>query len=378
MIPFICLFLLVGCTPENDFELESYNLPEHASLEVAEIFRISSPAEGAFFSAIRKIHILSDGNLVVQNYPDYQLYELTPDGGYVNVVGRQGRGPGEFVETFISHLADGDSLHVYDFNNARHQVLVKNREGEWNHYRERMFRRVISDEMVEQIPQELITAQPGDSYGIFKVFPGSRDTLNANYYYVAQVDENIEHTGEAERIRVANELAIHRGENNSRSVHANRRFFRSFYQYDPGKNDVIMVRNTSNEIIVIDSSDNESVIGYLPYERFPIDREKLQESLVNVNYYYSGMEEIVREKLPDHEPYYWNVILHEGRLWVNLARSDSESPNWIITNLEGEVQESFRGPEEISEVTIHEDRLYGSVRDSDGAVFLVGYELKEM
>ena len=141
---------------------------------------------------------------------------------------------------------------------------------------------------------------------------------------------------------------------------------------------MILVENTSNEIVAIDSTDRETVIGYLPYERFPIDGEKLEESLVNVNYYYSGMEEIVREKLLDHEPYYWNVILHEGRLWVNLARSDSDSPNWIITTLEGEVQEAFQGPEKISEVTISGNRMYGSVKDADGATYLVGYELKKL
>jgi hypothetical protein len=232
--------------------------------------------------------------------------------------------------------------------------------------------------MQVQIPERIEHRADGELFGLFRVHPGSRDTLQAQYVYVSKVDLNIEHAGELSRMRMASELAIHRGENNSQSVHNNLRFYNAFYNFLPDDDEVILVENTSNEIVAIDSSDHETVIGYLPYEQFPTDDEKLEESLVNVNYYYSGMEEIVREKLLEHEPYYWNVILHEGRLWVNLARSDSSSPNWIITTPEGEVLEAFRGPEMISEVTISGNRIYGSEKDDDGATYLVGYELKEL
>jgi hypothetical protein len=372
------IFLLGGCSRSGDFSAESYRLPGEATLEAEELFRIESPTYEAYFSYIRKIHVLDDGNLVVQNYPDHRLYELTPEGEFVGPIGRQGRGPGEFIETFISFLTFSDSLHVFDFNNSRHQIFTRDESGQWNYARESAFRARGRSGMQVQIPERIEHRADGELFGLFRVHPGSRDTLQAQYVYVSKVDMNIEHAGEMSRMRRASELAIHRGENNSQSVHNNLRFYNAFYNYLPDRDDVILVENTSNEIVAIDSTDNETVIGYLPYERFPLDGEKLEESLVNVNYYYSGMEEIVREKLLEHEPYYWNVILHEGRLWVNLARSDSSSPNWIITTLEGEVLEAFRGPEKISEVTISGNRIYGSEKDDDGATYLVGYELKEL
>ncbi len=370
--------LMVCCTSGGDITRESFNLPDKATCELTELFRISSPTDGAFFSHIRKIHILSDGNLIVQNYPDHQLYELTPVGELVSVIGRQGRGPGEFIQTYISHLTLNDSLHVYDFNNIRHQVLFKNDEGEWEYKRERAFRRKVPDGMREQIPKLVLPGPGSDLYGVFRIFPTSRDTLNGHYAYVSRVDRNVEHMGEVSRLRLEHDLALHRGDNFSLSVHNNRRFYKGFYNFNPETDEVILIHNTSNEIIAIDTSEKETVIGYLPFERFPLDRKKLEGSLVNVNYHYSGMKEIVQDKFLEHEPYYSNVILHQNRLWINLARADSKSPNWIITTLNGEVLKAFRIPENISEVTIHGNRMYGSVLNSDETVYLVGYELKEL
>lgn len=375
---FLIVFVLFSgsCSMGGDFEIESHNLPEYSTLEASELFRINSPAEGAFFSYIRKIHVLSDGNLVVQNYPDHQLYELSPDGSLVGVIGRQGRGPGEFIETYINHLADDDSLHVFDFNNSRHQVFTRDEPGQWRYSRESEFRPMAIEGLRAQIPERVVQCTEDGLVGLFRIHPGSRDTLQSQYVYVSEVDQDMEHSGEVSRLRPASDLAIHRGENNSMSLLNNRRFYNAFYHYRPETDEVILVKNTSNEIISIDASDNESVKGYLPYYWFPINREELESSMSNVNHFYSGMEEIVQSKLLEHEPYYWNVILHDDRLWVNMALSDNNSPNWIITTLNGEVLESFHGPEQISEVTIHRNNLYGSVTGKDGEVWLVGYEVE--
>jgi hypothetical protein len=366
---------MASCSAGDDVTLVSFKLPDEATHDLTELFRISSPADGAFFSYIRNIHILSDGHLVVQNYPDHQLYELTPDGELVGIIGREGRGPGEFIQTYMSHLAIDDSLHVFDFNNSRHQVFTRDEPGQWTYSRESAFQRVRLDGLKEQIPDRVVRSTDGETFGLFRIHPTARDTLQAQYMYVSKVDQNIEHAGDVSRLRLASELAIHRGENNSMSVINNRRFKRSFYTFRPETDEVLLIQNTSNDITVIDSSGKETVNGQLPYERFPVNRRSLDESLVNVNYSYAGMEEIVQDKLLDYEPYYRNVVLHDNRLWVNLARSDSDKPNWVVTTLEGELLEAFHGPEEITEVTIHGNRMYGSVRDTDGAVYLVGYEL---
>jgi hypothetical protein len=372
----IILFLfLVSSCKEVNIELKSYNLPEVPTIEATELFRIENPTKDSYFRWVRKIHILNSGNLVVQNYPDHQLYEYSPDGELINVIGRKGRGPGEFIETYMSFLSYNDSLHVYDFNNSRHQVMTKNNDGKWQAYRERVFRKIRPDGMVEQVPEKVIYKSNSGYYGIFRIFPRSQDTLSAHYAYVTNLNNNFEHSGEVSRLRFEEDLAIHRGHNSSQTVHNNQRFYKAFYNFEHESNQVILVRNNSNEIISIDSSNNESVIGDLPYEQFQIQEDELNKSLVDVNYFYSGMKEIIQEKILKHEPYYWNVILNNDLLWINLARSDTSKPNWIITTLDGKVINSFIGPEDIISVKIQGNKLYGSIIDADGRAFLVGYSL---
>lgn len=373
----LLLFLFSSCKEVN-IELKSYNLPEVATVETKELFRIENPTEDSFFRYIRKIHILSNGNLVVQNYPDHQLYEFSPNGKLVNVIGREGRGPGEFIETYMSFLSYNDSLHVYDFNNSRHQVLAKDTLGNWKPYRERVFRKIRPDGMVEQIPEKVIHKSDYDYYGIFRIFPRARDTLNANYAYVSKLNSNFEHTGKVSRLRVEEDLALHRGSNSSLTVHNNSRFYKVFYNFEPESNDVVLVQNNSNKIISIDSLNNESKIGVLPYEQFQLQLDEFNKSLENVNYYYSGMKEIVESKILNHEPYYWNVILDKNLLWINLARSDDSKPNWIVSTLNGEIKEVFFGPRKVRSVSIHDGFFYGAETDADGQMFLVGYSLESI
>lgn len=377
-IKIILFFFIFSHCKEENLELKSYNLPENPTPTAKEIFRISTPTEDSYFRWVRKIHILSNGNLLVQNYPDHQLYEFSPNGELINVIGRKGRGPGEFIETYMSYLSSNDSLHVYDFNNGRHQILAKDKLGKWKPYRERVFRRIKLEGMVEQTPEKVIHKSNSDSYGIFRVFPHSRDTLSAHYAYVAKINHNFEHTGEVSRLKLEEDLAIHRGSNSSQTVHDNPRFYKAFYNFEPESNQVILIRNNSNKIISIDSLNNESVIGALPYEQFQVQEDELNKSLVNANHFYSGMKEIIQEKILKHEPYYWNVILHKNHLWINLARSDTSKPNWIVSTLDGEIKESFVGPRRIRSVRIHDGFFYGVETDVDGQMFLVGYSLKSI
>jgi hypothetical protein len=90
------------------------------------------------------------------------------------------------------------------------------------------------------------------------------------------------------------------------------------------------------------------------------------------------MTEVIQNKILKHEPYYWNVILHNNHLWINLARSDNSKPNWIVSTLDGEIKEVFFGPKKIRSVRIHDDLFYGAETDADGQMFLVGYSLENI
>ena len=84
------------------------------------------------------------------------------------------------------------------------------------------------------------------------------------------------------------------------------------------------------------------------------------------------MTEVIQDEILKHEPYYWNVILNNDLLWINLARSDDSKPNWVVTTLSGEIKEVFFGPKKIRTVRIHEGFLYEAETNESGETFFCG------
>jgi len=382
----VAILVLSHCNNRQNINPISFNLPEKSTLAAKKVFEISEPANGFFINSVKKIPLSRNGNLIVQNYPDYRLYEITPKGSLVNIIGKKGRGPGEFLDIFRVFLAPNDTLHVYDFNNIRHQVLIKDSGGAWQWVREREFRDIQQTKMIEQIPIEVYVKPDGSVMGKFWISPGSSgiDTLTKNYHYVAHVNHNMAHQGEVSRLRPTGDIAILRSGNSTTQV-VNIRFWKAFYLYDSKSNKVIYINNDSNEITEIDTLEHEVIKGYLPFERFVPDEKIINEEVdyskkfaSQMKQNASKMERLIQEKLLPHEPFYRNIVLEDQKLWVNLARSDTSKPNWIITNLNGEVLEAFHGPVNISEVTINNGMLYGMMKKTDDISYLVGFEIMDI
>lgn len=373
-ITIVILILISSC--DRGFQREAYNLPDEPTLELVELFRVSEPTEGKFFRWIRRIHVLSDGYLIVQDIAAQQFYVFNRDGEFQSTIGRKGRGPGEFEETYYVYVGSDDSLHVFELGQARHQVLARTSTTRWEPVRERAFRPRPERGFGLAIPEDqLVESSDGRRFGIFSIRPGVVDTIEAHYNYVSSLDGNLEQSGESSRVRFVNDMAIHRGENNSR-VMSNDRFRRAFYHYLPDTDEVIYVQNTSNEILSIDSQGKETVIGKLPYNRVPINEERVQSSIDQISEHYSFMESTIRSKILDHEPYYWNVMLHETNLLVHLEREEKDKPDWLITTLNGEVLDSFHVPHYFWSLTIVGNRLYGAMPGDEGEMYFAGYELR--
>lgn len=182
-------------------------------------------------------------------------------------------------------------------------------------------------------------------------------------------------------MRPTGDTAILRTKNSSTQA-TNPLFWEAFYLYNPKVDEVIYINNNSNEIISIDSLEIESIKGYLPFERFPPNEKEINDRIKSSKDFTSqmgrsasDMEKIITSKLLPHEPFYYNIILDKNRLWVHLSRTDISKPNWIITDLKGNIIEAFHGPTNISQVVIHENRLYGAEKDSEEIEYLTGYKV---
>jgi len=363
--------ILAGCSGASDKESLRYALPEKASLDFVEQFRVSDPVKDISFRFIRKIHVLSDGNIVVQNDGDHRLYEFTNDGELVSVIGSYGRGPGEFLNIWNSVVSVGDTLHIMG-NDDSHKVFAKTTDGSWEFIRERTINYVPMEGLQRHFPDEMVLSDSeGNLYGIYHGFD---ESIGGQYRYVSSISYNLEQTGEVSRPFKTGDVAVLRSEENYYSVD-NFRFFNAYYSYLPDTDEVIYVRNNSNEIKSIDASNNETIIGFLPFEQVPLNMNEVNGLLNYFRNQVPGSVSYLREKFLEYEPYYWRILLNDGRLFVHFERSEKDKPDWVITTLDGEILGSFHIPMYIQQLAVNGNRLFVATTGEDGTVYLAGYDL---
>lgn len=76
-----------------------------------------------------QIHLDNDANIYIPDFGKKTIYKFNKEGNLLDEIGRQGRGPGEFLGGGSGTNLEGDTLFIYDGPNAR--IALFNREGEF-------------------------------------------------------------------------------------------------------------------------------------------------------------------------------------------------------------------------------------------------------
>jgi len=370
------IFLLViSCQEESDFDLE---IPTSSTHELQEVVRIvDDPSEIFFHNSVRQIEFLSNGNYIIRGGRNLKyVLEISQDGELVSTIGREGRGPGEFVSIDRILLTPGDSLYVYDQSLARHQLFVKI-DDDWQLNRTMSFERQLDRLFNTDYPLEIFNASgEKDVYrALMTNFISSSDTTNSFYYYVTDVDKDLVQTGDYDLLKFVQDAAVIR-ESWGAAADWDNRFRRSFYLFNKQGSEPIYINNWSNEIWTIDQNGRERLAGRLPFEHFPID-ESVNEYIERIaDVYESNRVQLIESKFLDYEPYYRNIYLDNDKLWVRFARENETDPDWAISTISGEIEAMFRNPENFDPLTVHNGRLYGLQYVNDVPNF-VSFKLDE-
>lgn len=366
--------LVLSCSNSDTVERISFNMPQEATHELNEVFKLTGPEEGDFFNNFMNVDFLGNGNLIVLEMNATRFFEFSPDGELLQVVGRRGRGPGEFTHIWNFVLTPDDSLHVYEMNSGRQHVFYKTGE-EWLPVRETVSVPNLYDRsFVYDIPRKIFHNEGEGYYAQFGSTVTPHDTTTKHYNFLMETDVDLRSTGDFKFLYPVVSTAVYRSDGFSTGDY-HRDFRRSFFHYltDIGK--VILTHNDSNKIELLSEHDEPVTIGHLPYEQFPLDMEKNREWLGLISNYSDDRLKLIHSKFLPHEPFYHNVLLDGDTFWIELNRQDKELPNWIITTLEGEILKVFHGPEDLKRAVVREDRLYGVYHGYANEPALAGYEL---
>ncbi|MBD3616999.1 MAG: 6-bladed beta-propeller [Gracilimonas sp.] len=112
----LVVFLCVGCEGQED---QKANLSPNSftSLSMETVFEFTESEEVAF-RTISSIKTDNHGNILVLDFWQPYLYMFDKEGNFLEKIGREGRGPGEF-EQISSFLVDRENLWVIDSSSLK-------------------------------------------------------------------------------------------------------------------------------------------------------------------------------------------------------------------------------------------------------------------
>lgn len=378
---YLLMFLKIfGCDDNQQIVRESFNLPDSTTAELEEIFRVSELGDSYFFNSIESLHFMENGNIILQDYAPTELFEINTKVELISVIGRKGRGPGEFQQIQKTFLTEEDSLHVYEFNYNRHHVFSRSDNGNWDLKRDRSLPFKRGFVFRDRIPSQIYSLKNGELFGVFiesvdSTFIGNGYTEETRFSYLAPLDDNLEIIGGEKKTRKPVSTLLNIQQDQLRINSGNPNFYSAFYLFNSENENVYYFTNESNELFEITLDGESEPVGFLPFEKLPLNEAEVKAQFESSKQLPIDISDFIRVSLLTHQPYYKKAYLADDRIWIQLTRRDMNKPNWVITNLSGEIIHSFIGPDKIGIFRVFNNSLYVSESKESGEIQLVRYNL---
>lgn len=371
------LVVLAACTSANEENREELRLPEEAAMTLTPVAEIESAGE-VYFSGFKKLLMTSDQRVIVNVWGHQGLLYFDRDGNFIDQIGRQGRGPGEFADIWDVLLAPGDTLHVFDRNNGRHQVLAKE-NGEWKQFREKSFAQGFREEIHSFYPSGIIAYDNEKYLSLFRNNIGIRDTTTMHYDWLQWTDMDLQPVNSEKMLFTPAEHVVVTRDEISILINTHPNGFKMFTQFEENEMAVHRVKNTDGEIKVLTPEGTVLRTAQLPIEKAAPDRSEMNEYYEQMNNLYGRETRNFAEAISlEHRPFIRQFILdNNGHYWINVTRENSDHPDWIVTDAGGVLLGSFRLEdtfdrwENFQLGAVRDGRLFGFVYKDEVPLFVI-------
>ena len=340
LVTFLFGTALLGCgqSPESATESRTGELPKENTITLELIASLESFGDH-YISGIRTPMPASNGDIIISEFGAQQLFRISADGELLQTIGRDGRGPGEFQSIYSLLMAPGDSLHVFDINNSRHQVFGTDGES-WSYAREleRMRPNAGTEGLKYFAPGRVFEAK-GELFGLFRNHIVFGDTATMYQSWIGRVNNNLQPADdEVVLLKTGEDALVIRMDNRGIVTNTHPFSYRLFRNWNESEQLLVEVSNESAELrhYTIDGELIRSV--QLPYEKLEADAAARLDYERQMSEYGSDVVQLARSKYLPFEPLIRQFIADdEGRYWMQMSRTDTNSPNWIVFNATGEI-----------------------------------------
>lgn len=361
LLPLIILCLFQGSCGPGEKEISLIELYRSVEVTPQRVMMIEEDEE-LIFGRIGSLTADSDGDLYVGDNQMIHIKHFNSRGQFVGTIGREGRGPGEFSRITNMFVAR-DTLHAYDFDNARLGVFVKNASGrlEIDHY--------LDIEMTEdRIPRGVLKSK--DYYVVESFSRATEDKPSTGQIALLRRDGSILDPDFME-IPVPEQIMISSGN----------MFFSMRKPFSPSSH----YRLTPDDYFYYGWNDNlsidridmtGSVVNTIQFDvdLRPVTRQDINEFTER---YPEQFRSSVRQYIPDTKPAFTNFLVDEQhRLWVNLADIEhKDADKWIVLNQDSDLVASFDLKPNIYFYMVRDGLMYGIERTEEELQRIVLYKV---
>lgn len=322
----LCLaFFLLSCTGNETTEV-NLDLPE---LELRNVMQVSE-SDDFLLGSITNVMVDSDGEMILVDYQQRSVHAVDQEGNYLQQIGANGAGPGEYELPGVISLGKDNSIHVLDWSTRGLITFAKENTG-WEFDTDFIADNTKTGFFSQFYPAGnrefvVVSSPPGinseDGSMVVRKINTANEILRDSIL-VYPLNENflIENNGMPVISFTIPE------------VHRQGRFFRDYNGNDYyGWTDSLDIRRRTPD------SDSFEKFIELELNNKPLTNQMGDSVLNRYNHILDDFDQArgdLRSSFPDTMPLFQNFLADDkGYVWVQIFTEDDE-PNWLIFDDEG-------------------------------------------
>ena len=354
------LILVAGLRPGGSAEAMQSRVPE---LTLTEVFRIGDEdaADGLLLGRPRDVAVDSRGRLYVADSGWDGLLVFSDSGAPEGVIGRAGKGPGEFETVWSVHIDAQDSVYVWDSSLDRITIFSPD-EHEYVHSFTVQYDRMLPGGFVGAIDRGFLIRFFGiPGWGL----PASMENLvevKLLDWSGAAIMDSVAYLPRKEMLALTTGGALWgRDLPFAPAPHFVLAPDQTLYY---GSSSAIRLMRTA-----IDGASNEAIeVSHIPVSISKAERDKIIQEEEE-----RAFKRMLRDRLPEMKPAFVRIVPDdEGRLWIALSRAEKVTTvEWLVVDSTGTVVARTELPEYVRLYAVREGRAYGRLTSPETDVPMV-------
>ena len=356
------MLVLGACQRANDQRSsEGDASSEESVLTLTEAFRIGDESAGdsLLFGFVLGMAVDSRGQLYITHDRLKRIRKFSKEGIQIGEIGREGEGPGEFIDMPDVHLGPGDSLYAWDIWASKLTIFSPQ-----DHLYVTSLKPSFSE---DGSPRDFLGATDiGLLLQYASGYSPDSDESDPNFLRIKLVDwsgtvisDSVAQLPQSNLLVRIEELTI------------------SFDVLPFGSGgslafstDQVLYYGTTGSIHItalpFRGGQQPEFDITVPHTPIPVTQSERQEAIANAR---DGFQEMVRARIPEVKPAFKTLVPDdEGRLWIELTQQEGEQTStWLVVNKNGLVVGKTSVPQGVRLRVVRGRRAYGIVTEEGTA-----------